>query len=44
MKVVSRREKYPYIVIDLSPHSDTEYRLRTNIFPGELTRVYALRA
>ena len=44
MKVVSRREKYPYIVIDLSPHSDTEYRLRTNIFPGELTRVYTLRA
>jgi hypothetical protein len=44
MKAVTKRDKYPYILIDLSPHSDTDYRLRTNIFPGELTRVYALKS
>ena len=43
MKAVTKSAKYPYIVIDLSPHSDTDYRLRTDIFPGELTRVYALK-
>jgi len=44
IKAVTKRAKYPYIVIDLSPHSDTDYRLRTDIFPGELTRVYALKS
>ena len=44
MKAVTKRDKYPYILIDLSPHSDTDYRLRTDIFPGELTRVYALKS
>ena len=24
-----------YLILDLSPHSDTRYRIRTNIFPGE---------
>jgi len=32
---------YGYLVIDLSPHTEEEYRLRTNIFPGEDTIVYA---
>ena len=44
MKAVAKSAKYPYIVIDLSPHSDTDYRLRTDIFPGELTRVYVLKS
>jgi hypothetical protein len=44
MKVTAKRHQYPYILIDLSPHSDTDYRLRTDIFPGELTRVYALKS
>ena len=36
----STKKKYGYLFIDLSPHSDNEYRLRTNIFPGEDTIVY----
>ena len=24
-----------YVLLDLSPHSDVKYRIRTNIFPGE---------
>lgn len=31
---------FGYLVIDLSPWSDHHYRLRSNIFPGELTVVY----
>jgi hypothetical protein len=32
---VLKMDKYPYLVIDLSPHSDDRFRLRTHIFPGE---------
>jgi len=31
---------YNYLVLDMSPHSDDKYRLRTNVFPGEDTIVY----
>jgi len=33
-------EAYGYLVIDLSPHTDEKYRLRTKIFPEEDTLVY----
>lgn len=33
-------EKYRYLLVDLSPHSDPQYKLRTNILPGQLTTVY----
>ena len=36
----STSKKYGYLFIDMSPHSDNEYRLRTNIFPGEDTIIY----
>ena len=32
---VMKMDKYPYLVIDLAPHSDDRFRLRTHIFPGE---------
>ena len=31
---------YGYLLIDLSPHSDNSYRLKTNIFPNEDTVIY----
>lgn len=31
---------YGYLLIDLKPDTDEKYRLRTGIFPGELTHVY----
>jgi hypothetical protein len=31
---------YGYLVVDLSPHTDDRFRLRTNIFPGQDTIVY----
>lgn len=33
-------EKYGYLLVDLSPHSDSKYKLRTNILPGQLMTVY----
>ena len=33
-------EKYGYLVVDLNPHSDKTYQLRTNILPGQTTIVY----
>lgn len=33
---------YSYLVIDLSPHSDQSYQLRTNIFPKEEPIVYRI--
>ena len=33
-------EKYGYLVIDLNPHSEDQYRYRTHIWPGEDTIVY----
>lgn len=33
-------EKYGYILVDLSPHSISAYKLRTNILPGQLMIVY----
>jgi hypothetical protein len=32
---------YTYLIIDSSPHSTPQYRLRTNIFPGEYPIIYA---
>ena len=34
------KHKFGYLFIDLSPHSENDYRLRTSIFPGENTIVY----
>jgi hypothetical protein len=31
---------YGYLLVDLKPDTDEKYRLRTKIFPGELTEVY----
>jgi hypothetical protein len=31
---------YSYLVIDLTPHAEDEYRLRTRVFPGEDPIVY----
>lgn len=33
-------EKYRYLLVDLSPHSDSLYKLRTNVLPGQLMIVY----
>lgn len=33
-------KKYGYLLIDLSPHSDPKYKLRTDILPGQLMTVY----
>ena len=33
-------EKYNFLLIDLSPHSDPQYKLRTHIFPEQLMIVY----
>lgn len=33
-------KKYGYLLVDLSPHSDSRYKLRTNILPSQLTTVY----
>ena len=32
--------RYGYILIDLSPHSEALYRMRTNILPGDVTTVF----
>jgi len=31
---------YGYLLVDLKPDTDERFRLRTNVFPGELTNVY----
>ena len=31
---------YGYLLVDLKPDTDERFRLRTNIFPEELTYVY----
>ena len=31
---------YSYLFVDLSPHGNTDYQLRSNIFPGEILSVY----
>ena len=33
-------EPYGYLLVDLKPDTDERYRLRTKIFPDELTNVY----
>jgi hypothetical protein len=33
-------QPYGYLLIDLKPDTDEKHRLRTNIFPGEVTFVY----
>ena len=35
------KQPFTYLLVDLKPESDEQYRLRTNIFPGEITHVYA---
>ena len=34
------QEKYSYILIDISPHSNPEYSLRSHILPGEVVSVF----
>ena len=34
------KERYGYLVLDLCPHTDETYRLRTHIFPNEDVIVY----
>ena len=34
-------ERYGYLLVDLNPRSDKLYQLRSRIFPGEITTVYA---
>ena len=34
------KKKYGYLVIDLSPHGEDEYRLRTDIFKDDATIIY----
>ena len=34
------KEAYAYLIVDLFPHSDSQYRIRTHIFPGEDVLVY----
>jgi len=36
-------QRYSYLLVDLSTHTDKTYQLRTRIFPGEDTVVYAPR-
>lgn len=31
---------YGYLLVDLNPHTDISYQLRTNILPGQLTNVF----
>ena len=31
---------YPYLMLDLSPYSDDQYRVRSRIFPGEFPIIY----
>ncbi len=40
---VQRSQRYGYILIDLSPHSNPKYMLRTSIFPGDVTKVYVIK-
>ena len=39
----TKSNKYGYLVVDLSPHSEETYRLRTKIMPGEDCIVYIPR-
>jgi hypothetical protein len=33
-------KKYSYLLVDLSPHSNPKYKLRSSILPGQLMTVY----
>ena len=33
-------ESYGYLVVDLNPHSEAQYRYRTHIWPGQDTMIY----
>ncbi|CAC5407083.1 unnamed protein product [Mytilus coruscus] len=33
-------EPYGYLLVDINPHTDTSYQLRTNILPGQDTIIY----
>lgn len=34
---------YGYLLVDLNPHSDKAYQLRTDILPGQITKVFQLK-
>lgn len=34
---------YGYLLVDISPHSDKRYQFRTDILPGQATRVFHLK-
>ena len=44
MKDICSREKYAYLLIDISPHGVDKYRLRTGIFPDDLMQIYVPRS
>ncbi len=35
-------KKYSYLLLDMTPNVDDKIRMRTNIFPGEMMRFYAI--
>lgn len=37
---ITSEDRYGYLLIDLTPHTERHLRLRTNIFPGEIMKVY----
>jgi hypothetical protein len=41
---VAKEAKYPYLLIDLAPHSDDRFRLRSHIFPGDTMVVYRVKS
>ena len=38
------KDSYGYLIVDLNPHSDDKYRLRTHIFPGQDVLIYKDKA
>lgn len=40
LRIVSDNEPYTYILIDLNPQSQSEYSVRSHIFPEQLTIIY----
>ena len=35
------KHRYSYLLIDISPHSESQYELRTYILPNQTTIAYA---
>ena len=37
------KDKYSYILVDISPHSNEDYSLRSQILPGQVLSVFVLK-